>query len=111
MDASESTQQKLDRVTGEIGAALKEQARDRWGTVRTAKRSRGARQVWRFRTGGGHPDRYLALTHRSMVKGQDPTATLLAQLREAHWLDRMQAGPETSFMLMSSGLLRARTVE
>ena len=90
---------------------MHKQAGGRWGAVQTATRNLGSRHVWRFRSGTGEPDRFLLLSHRAMTEGENPTATVLAQLHEAHWLDRMQEGPETSFRLESSGRLRARSVE
>jgi hypothetical protein len=111
MEPKETTQQKLTRVAKELGSAMRKQAGGRWGAVRTARRNLGTRHVWRFRTDGGDPDRFLLISHRSMTEGRNPTATLLAQLQEARWLDRMHAGPETSFMLAPNGRLRARSVE
>jgi hypothetical protein len=111
MERHETKQQKLARVAHELGAAMRSQAGGRWGSVRTARRNLGDRHVWRFRPGDGEPDRFLLLPHRAMMEGENPTATLLAQLEQARWLDRMQAGPETSFRLSSNGRLRARSVE
>jgi len=111
MEPTETTQQKIDRVAHELGTAMRKQAGRRWGSVRTAKRKLATRYVWRFRTGAGEPDRFLSLAHRAMSEGENPTATLLAQLDAAQWLDRMQAGPETSFRLARGGHLRARATE
>lgn len=104
----ETTQQKLARVARELGAAMRKQAAGRWSTVRTATRDLGDRRVWRFRTGSGEPDRFLLLSHRSMTKGDNPTATVLAQLEAARWLDRLQEGPATAFQLAPNGRLSAR---
>ncbi len=104
----ESPEQKLARVAQEVGTALRKQVSGRWGGVRTARRSSSKRHVWRFRPGSGQPDRFLHLSHRAMVEGDDPTSRLLGQLKEAGWLERMQRGPETSFRLGASGELRAR---
>ena len=111
MDAMETPQQKLTRVTREVGTVLREQVGRRWKRVRTAERNEGRRHVWRFRTGEGEPDRYLHLSHRAMIEGKDPTTTLVAQLQQAHWLDRMQKGPETSFILAPSGRLRPHAAD
>lgn len=106
--SEETTDQKIARVAREVGSALRSQAGSRWDSLRLGRRNLGNRHVWRFRTGGGDPDRYLLLSHRSMTNGRDPAATVLAQLREERWLDRMQAGPETLFTLAANGRLRAR---
>ena len=111
MKPIETTQEKLARVAGELGMAMRTQATGRWNTVRTASRDLGNRHVWRFRTGGGDPDRFLVVSHRAMTAGESPTASLLEQLQQARWLDRLQAGPETSFRLTSSGRLRARSAD
>lgn len=107
----ETNQQKLARVARELGAEMRRQAGGRWRNVRTAKRDLGDRHVWRFRTAGDSPDRFLLLSHRAMTAGENPTATLLAQLEEARWLDRMHTGPETSFRLAPSGRLQARATD
>jgi len=106
---NESTEQKLARVARELGAAMRQQASGRWGAVRTAKRNLGDRHVWRFRSGEGQPDRFLHLSHESMLRGANPATTLLSQLNAAGWLDRMQRGPETSFLLSRNGELRGRS--
>lgn len=111
MASKETTQQKLVRVAQELGSAMRAQAGGRWGAVRTAKRNLGNRHVWRFRTRSGDPDRYILISHRSMTEGRNPTATLLDQLQEARWLDRLDEGPETSFTLAANGRLRGRPIE
>jgi hypothetical protein len=107
----ETTKQKLTRVARELGAAMHQQAGGRWSSLRTAKRDLGDRHVWRFRTGGGDPDRFLLLSHRSMTEGEDPTTTVLSQLNQQRWLDRLHEGPETHFRLAPSGRLRGRAVD
>jgi hypothetical protein len=111
MDPMEKKETKLARVVRELGAAIHEQANGRWSSVRMAKRDLGNSHVWRFRTGGGEPDRFLVVPHRGMTGGESPAAVLLTQLEKARWLDRMQEGPETRFRLTSSGRLRARPAE
>ncbi len=111
MDRNETSQQKLARVADEIGSAIRQQARGRWADVRTAERSSDGRHVWRFRPGAGEPDRFLHLSHRAMTEGTNPAGRVLRQLTEAHWLDRLTTGPETSFVLAPSGRLRARGPE
>lgn len=111
MKPMETRQQKLSRVAREIGAEISQQAGGRWRNLRTARRNEGKRHVWRFRAGSGEPDRYLHLSHQAMADGENSAATLLAQLRDARWLDRMQEGPETSFILAPSGRLRVRSAD
>jgi hypothetical protein len=105
----ETTKQKLTRVARELGAAMHQQAGGRWSSLRTAKRDLGDRHVWRFRAGGGDPDRFLLLSHRCMTEGEDPTATVLSQLNQQRWLDRLQDGPETHFRLARGGRLQGRS--
>lgn len=111
MSSKETSQQKIVRIAEELGTAMRSQAGRRWGAaVRTARRNLGDRHVWRFRSRGG-ADRYLLIPHRSMTEGRNPTATLLDQLQEARWLDRLEEGPETSFKLSPNGRLHGRSVE
>jgi hypothetical protein len=111
MKPTETMKQKLTRVAEELGSAMRQQAGGRWNRVRTAKRNLGNRHVWRFRPGSGEPDRFLLFSHHAMTDGENPAATLLAQLEAAHWLDRLQDGPETTFRLESGGRLRARSLD
>jgi len=111
MEPRETPQQKIARVAHELGAELHRAVDGKWGPLRIARRNLGNRHVWRFRSTGGAPDRFLLLSHRAMTEGENPTARLLAQLEKERWVDRMQAGPETAFSLLPSGRLRARSVD
>ncbi len=111
MKPTETRQQKIARVADEVGAGMHSRLGSKWDTVRIARRNRGDQHVWRIRTGSDEPDRYLHLPHRSMTAGDNPTATLLGQLDQGRWLERMESGPETAFRLTPGGQLRARPVE
>jgi hypothetical protein len=106
MSPKETSQETLSRVTRELGAGIRRQARTHWGSIRTAHRNEGKRHVWRFKSGADGTERFLHVPHKSMVSANDAAETLMAQLGAAKWLDRMQEGPETSFLLSSSGRLK-----
>jgi predicted site-specific integrase-resolvase len=105
MDSQESTEQRLTRVIQELGSSIRDQARGRWKGVRTAQRKQGSRQVWRFRT-GDRKERFLFVPHDAMVQGRDAAEVLMAQLRAERWLDRLQTGPETAYVLSPAGRLK-----
>ena len=105
MTPKEKREQSLTRVIREMGETIRRQARGRWEGVRTAQRKEGGRHVWRFRP-AGDAERFLHVSRRAMVEGEDPAGTLLKQLGEARWLDRLQEGPETAFVLSPAGRLR-----
>jgi hypothetical protein len=41
-----------------------------------------------------------------MTEESDAAQMLATQLKKAHWLDRIESGPETSFVLSPAGRLR-----
>jgi len=106
MDPQETRRETLNRVTRELGTEIRSQARDRWKGVRTAERNEGDRHVWRFKSSKEAPERFLHVHRQALVHGDNPAAVLLDQLTEARWLDRLQEGPETSFVLSRAGRLR-----
>lgn len=106
MTPREMQKQQITRVAGELTAAIREQARGRWSQVHTAERNEPGRHVWRFRTGPGEGERFLAIEHRAMVK-EGNAASLLEQLQTGRWLDRLQQGPETAVLLSYDGQLTA----
>ncbi|HEX2080461.1 MAG TPA: hypothetical protein VHG08_22350 [Longimicrobium sp.] len=106
MTPREMQKQQITRVAGELTAAIREQARGRWSRVHTAERNEPGRHVWRFRTGPGEGERFLAIEHRAMVK-EGNAASLLEQLQAGRWLDRLQQGPETAVLLSHDGQLTA----
>lgn len=105
MTPKENKEQSLSRVIREMGETIRRQARNRWEGVRTAERNEGSRHVWRFQP-DGDSERFLHVSRRAMVEGEDPAGKLLKQLRDAQWLDRLQEGPETAFVLSPAGRLR-----
>ncbi|CAN5752413.1 hypothetical protein BH23GEM6_BH23GEM6_13100 [soil metagenome] len=105
MDPQKANQESLADVIQTMGAVIGRQARGRWDNVQTARRKEGGRQVWRFRTGSGASELFLHVPRLSMTRGNDPAAALLAQLADARWLDRLQDGPETSYLLSPAGRL------
>jgi hypothetical protein len=105
MDSKETQQQRMVRVTRELGTAIRRQARGRWKKVRTAQRNEQGRRVWRFRTGPGNGEHFLHIEHRAMIQGSDPAARLLEQLESERWLDRFDQGSETALLLSRDGQL------
>lgn len=95
--------QKVAEVAREIGPVLRRQARKRWEAVRMAERNEGNRHVWRFSNASDGGERFLHVPHAAMVRGDTPAATLLAQLRTGEWMERMEKGPETAFVLSKNG--------
>jgi len=106
MDPQKANQESLSDVIQTMGTVICRQARGRWDGVHTARRKEGGRQVWRFRTGSGDAELFLHVPRLSMTRGDDPAAALLAQLANACWLDRLQQGPETSYLLSPAGRLK-----
>lgn len=106
MDPQETRNQTLSRVARELSAEIRRQAHRRWDSVRMAERNEGKRHVWRFRSAEDGVERFLHVPHMVMAQGENPSAELQAQLDRARWLDRLQDGPETSFLLSPSGRLR-----
>ena len=102
MESRDNKSQKVAQVARQIGAELRKQARKSWQGVRTAERNEGNRHVWRFRSPDDGRESFLHVSHRDMV--QADTATLLAQLNDGAWIDRLSSGPETALLLSKSGL-------
>lgn len=107
MKPEDSPREKLTQTLRELNAAITEDARSRWEGVKTAHRRERSREVWRFRTHGDSEDRFLHVPRESIGEGRDVAARLTRQLRDARWMDRMQMGPERSFVLSPSGRLQA----
>lgn len=106
MIQNESHEQKISRVTQELGTALRQQAKGKWGAVRTAGRGEDRRYAWRFlQPGENGSHRFLRVTHKAMM--QSPVPMLLEQLQTGRWLDRLDEGSETSLVLRSGGRLHA----
>ncbi|HET7274250.1 MAG TPA: hypothetical protein VFI91_03685 [Longimicrobiaceae bacterium] len=105
MDSQETHRQTRSRVTRELGSMIRRQAHKKWDGVRTAERNEGKRHVWRFRSGPDSDERFLHVPHQSMAR-EGAAEVLVDQLRKARWLDRLQAGPETSFVLSPAGRLQ-----
>lgn len=103
---SQETNPLSTKVIKEMGASIRRQAHARWDDVRTAERNEGGRHVWRFRKGPDESERFLHVPRKSMTKGDNPGAALLKQLSNANWMDRLQEGPETSFVLSPAGRLQ-----
>ena len=106
MNPEDARTEKLTRAVRELGAAIKEDARERWKGVKTAHRRERSREVWRFKTRGDSAERFLHVPQDAMIEGGDPAAAVMGQLREAKWLDRLQLGPERSFVLSPSVVLQ-----
>jgi hypothetical protein len=104
MDRHDSREQTLARVAAELGSALRTQARTKWAAVRTAERNEHGRHVWRFKLGPDQEERFLHVTHKAMVQGENPTEKLLKQLARSKWLDRLDDGPATALVLSTTGL-------
>lgn len=107
MTPQESHKQQITRVAGELGAAIRRQARGRWRQVRTAERNERGRHVWRFQAGPGTDERFLHIEHGAMMRGKDSAARLLEQLGTGRWLDMLQQGPENGVLLTRDGELTA----
>ena len=110
MTSRETEKQRITRVAGELGAAIREQARGRWKRVRTAERNERGRHVWRFRAGPGEGERFLHIEHRAMVQGRGTASSLLQQLEAGRWLDLLQAS-DTAVLLSDDGQLTALPVQ
>ncbi len=105
MDSQDPKREKLSKTVRELGSSIRDDARERWNGVKTAHRRQGSRQVWRFRTKDA-VERFLHVPEDTIGRGRDAAAVVMGQLRDAEWLDRLQRGPETSFVLAPSGKLR-----
>lgn len=106
MDPQETPKETISRVARELGQVIRRQAHGRWEGVRTAQRNEGSRHVWRFQAGPDSTERFLHVPHMSMAGGENAAEVLLGQLRKARWLDRLQNGPERSFLLSPAGNLK-----
>jgi hypothetical protein len=106
MNPEDASRENLARAVRELGAAIKQDARERWKGVRTAHRRERSREVWRFRTREDAKERFLHVPQGAMMSGRDAAATVMGQLRDAGWLDRLQHGPESSFLLSPAGTLQ-----
>jgi hypothetical protein len=106
MKPDDARSERLTRAVQELGASIKEAAREQWKGVKTAHRRERSREVWRFTTRGDSEDRFLHVPQDVILTGQDAAATVMGKLREAGWLDRLQKGPEKSFVLSPSGSLK-----
>ena len=103
MAKTESHDQKMSRIAGELGAVLRQQAAGTWQRVRTGERSEGRRHAWKFRPTPDASVRYLRVTHEAM--DESPVQTLLSHLTAGRWLDRLDDGHETSLVLNAGGRL------
>lgn len=108
MGSKESREEKLSRVTEQLGVALRRQAAGSWKRVRTAERAEERRHVWRFRPETDGAVRFLGVTHDAMAEGDNPVPSLLEHLEKGRWLDRLRNGPETALMLGKGGRLSGR---
>ena len=106
MEARDNQKQRITRVAREMSSVIRQQARGRWKDVRTAERNERGRHVWRFQD-GPESERFLHVDHRAMAQGVGAAERLLGQLDAGQWLDRLQQGPETAFLLSRDGTLAA----
>jgi hypothetical protein len=106
MEPQRNNPPSISTVIHDMGESLRQQARQRWKGVRTAQRKERGRHVWRFRSGSDSQERFLHVPRESMTNGQNPAASLLNQLEDAHWLDQLQDGPERSYLLSPAGNLK-----
>jgi hypothetical protein len=106
MDPREKQAQVVTQVAREMGIEIRKQARGRWAEVRTAERNEGSRHVWRFRNGPDTVERFLHIPHVVMTDGQNAAGRLLAKLTKAQWLDRLEEGSTTAFVLSPTGRLQ-----
>lgn len=106
MEPRETRKERITRVSHEMTARIRRQARGRWSEVRTAQRNAQGRHVWRFRSADGGSERFLHVDHGAMLRGGNPAARLLRQLESGGWLDRLQA-PASAVVLSSDGQLAA----
>ena len=106
MGLEDANREQLTRTLRELRASIRDDVRDRWKGVRTAHRSQKSRQVWRFTSQGDSVERFLHVPHEAMAQGRDAASVVMEQLRKAKWLDRLQKGPEKSFVLSPSGRLQ-----
>ncbi len=106
MEPQETNQPSISTVIHDMGAILRQQARERWKGVRTSQRKERGRHVWRFRSAADSQERFLHVPRESMTHGKNPAASLLNQLEDAHWLDQLHEGPERSYLLSPAGNLK-----
>ena len=103
MTPNESQDEKMARITAELGKALRRQAAGTWRRVRTADRGEETRHAWKFRPTPDGSARFLRITHEAMTQGDVPQ--LLNHLSAGRWLARLDDGPETSLLLQADGRL------
>jgi hypothetical protein len=101
MTPNETHDEKMARITTELGTALRRQAAGTWRRVRTADRAEPQGHVWKFRPTPDAASRFLRVSHKAM--DQSPVPQLLSQLSEGRWLARLDDGPETSLVLGAGG--------
>lgn len=106
MGLEDANREQISRTLRELRTSIKEDVQERWKGVKTAHRSQNSRQVWRFTTQGDSVERFLHVPHEAMAHGKDSASEVMKQLRKAKWLDRLQKGPERSFVLSRSGRLQ-----
>ncbi|HET6233085.1 MAG TPA: hypothetical protein VFE05_23610 [Longimicrobiaceae bacterium] len=101
MAPRENKNDKLTRITRELGTALRRQAAGTWSTVKTSERGEERRHAWRFRPDQDSGVRFLRVTHDAL--NDEDAGQLLEHLTAARWLDRLHDGPETSLVLDKGG--------
>jgi hypothetical protein len=103
MTPNETHEEKMARVAGELGKALRRQAVGTWRRVRTADRAESRGHAWQFRPTPDGATRFLRVSHQAMDQNEAPA--LLQHLSTGRWLARLDDGPETSLVLKSGGRL------
>lgn len=103
MELNESRDEQRSRVAKELGAALRRQAAGKWKRVRMTDRDESRGHAWKFRPTPESELRFLRVSNEAM---EEPVAQVMAHLQKGRWLDRLNAGPETSLVLEKNGRLR-----
>ncbi len=106
-DPKNRQRQKLSRVARELGTLIRRQAHEKWDLTQVAKRNERGHHVWRFRIGTGETERFLRVSRKAMIQGENPSRVLFDQLQAGRWLDRLHEGPETALLLTRGGQIRS----
>ena len=111
MGKPSARQEQVSRIAREVAVAIRGRLRGTAPDVSVDHRSEGRMHVWRFRSKGEEPARYLRVAHAAIAEG-DSAAHLLGQLVREGWESRLFARPTSSLVLSPAGRLkRYRTAD
>ena len=105
MSKPNARQEQVSRIAREVAVAFRGRLRGSAPGVNVDHRSEGRMHVWRFRSEGAEPARYLRVAHTAIADG-DSAANLLGLLDREKWESRLFERPTTSLALSSTGRLK-----